>query len=506
MVGRVIQKAVSDSRLGRRPGRELRVTAWLGAGALGVGVGVAVLGGASVAQADTGNTSGTSHGVRTTTARPATSGRTSHSPQIAARSASSVRQSPHGAGAVASPAAAVPRRSVALAPTVAFSYPVPNQLRGASSSAVASTVASATGSAWHPGKYLGDFVAVFISNGTMTHPNAGLLIGNGFSYDSTTCPVGSMCDGGNGGILFGDGGNGWNGGNGGKAWLSGDGGNGGDALGAFAPPNTVAGNGYVDGGDGGDGGLLFGNGGSGGAASTNATGGDGGRGGLFFGVGGMGGFGGPGAVTCSDQESTCTVFADGGSAGNGGKGGPIGGVDGMDGYQTLPLSSDLYDGYTLSSNSLQPWTNTVPGYLPPPYVVPITYETAILENGLANPAYGYPNPYFVPDTTSSVRLAAGTPVAAWLDEFGNFLAPTGTPFAELSIPPYVALEPYVTYVVKNPAALPAGWWIERSVVSPGFGQPGGGIQYAIYASPDKSVPGSISVLLASGYLAYAPYP
>ncbi len=352
-------------------------------------------------------------------------------------------------------------------------------------------MASSAVSTWYPGKYLGDFVSTFISNGTAAHPDAGLLVGNGFSYDSTTCPVGSSCDGGNGGFLFGDGGNGYNAGTGGSAWLWGNGGNGGDAPGAFAPPNTVAGNGYVNGGNGGNGGLLFGNGGSGGAASTDATGGNGGNGGLFFGVGGMGGFGGPGAVNCPDTASICSITAIGGPAGQGGKGGLIGGVAGMDGYQTLPLSSPNFYGYTPYSNNLNPWPDTGYG------------ETAVLANGLANPDYGYPKPYYVPGTESSVRLAAGTPVAGWLDEYGNFLAPTNTPFQEVSIPPYVALEPYVTYVVKNPAALPAGWWIEQSVTSPGFGQPGGGIQYAIYASPDKSVQGSIRVLLACGYLAYA---
>jgi hypothetical protein len=53
---------------------------------------------------------------------------------------------------------------------------------------------------------------MFVSNGTEDNPNGGILVGNGFSYDATTCPTGS-CDGGKGGIL-GNGGNAYNGGNG----------------------------------------------------------------------------------------------------------------------------------------------------------------------------------------------------------------------------------------------------------------------------------------------------
>jgi hypothetical protein len=352
-------------------------------------------------------------------------------------------------------------------------------------------------------------ISIFISNGTAANPNAGLLIGNGFSYDATTCPVGRTCNGGNGGLLFGDGGTGYNAGNGGSAGLWGNGGNGGNAPGAFAPPNTVNGNGYVNGGNGGNGGLFFGDGGIGGAASTDATGGNGGAGGLFFGVGGMGGFGGAGAVSCPATESICRVTAVGGPAGQGGKGGLIGGVDGMEGYSTLPLSSPLYDGYTMYSNNLQPWTNTIPGYLPPPYPVPITYETGITVTGEGNPnvgnAGGYPDPNFYPGTEKSVLFAAGTQLQGWLDEFGNYLAPTPSLFTAAAIPPYVAVQRYVTYVVKNPKALPAGWWILESTASPGFGQPGGGTQYAIFASADKT-PGTINKLVEVGYLAYTKQP
>jgi len=367
------------------------------------------------------------------------------------------------------------------------------------SAAASASKAAPTGNAvgWKPGSV----ISIFISNGTAAQPNAGLLVGNGFSYDSTTCPVGRTCNGGTAGLLFGDGGNGYNAGNGGSAGLWGNGGNGGNAPGAFSPPNTVNGNGYVNGGNGGNGGLFFGNGGSGGAASTDATGGNGGAGGLFFGAGGMGGLGGPGAVNCAKTEPICRVTAVGGPAGQGGKGGLIGGVAGMDGFRTLPFSSPLYDGYIPYSNNLDPWINQVgdPLLYPP-------YETGITETGVGNQAVGtnggYPDPNFVPGTEKSVLFDAGTALAAWADEFGNFLSPTNTPFKQDSITPYVAVEPYVTYVVKNPKALPAGWWIQESKASPGFGQPGGGTQYEIFASPGGAA-GSINTLLSSGYLAYA---
>ena len=116
--------------------------------------------------------------------------------------------------------------------------------------AVASAGASAT---WTPGSIL----SIFISNGTAAQPNAGLLAGNGFSYDATTCPTGS-CRGGNGGLL-GSGGNGYNGGDGGAAGWVGNGGNGGDAI-------TVA-----NGGNGGAGGMFLGNGGKGGDGSPGAA-------------------------------------------------------------------------------------------------------------------------------------------------------------------------------------------------------------------------------------------
>ena len=110
----------------------------------------------------------------------------------------------------------------------------------------------------------------------------GFFIGNG--ADAAADCVGDACNGGNAGILFGNGGAGANGGKGGNAGLLlGNGGAGGDG--------SVAG---VAGGAGGRGGLIFGDGGDGGAGGLGAAGGDGGNAGLLVGDGGDGGAGGAG--------------------------------------------------------------------------------------------------------------------------------------------------------------------------------------------------------------------
>ena len=72
-----------------------------------------------------------------------------------------------------------------------------------------------------------DVIRIFIGDGTATNPNAGLLIGNGYSWTAETCNQGTACNGGQAGLLFGNGGNGFNGGNGGSAGLLGAGGAGG---------------------------------------------------------------------------------------------------------------------------------------------------------------------------------------------------------------------------------------------------------------------------------------
>ena len=184
---------------------------------------------------------------------------------------------------------------------------------------------SAASGGWQPGSIF----RFFFSDGTAEHPDAGLLIGNGFSYDSTSCPATTPCSGGRGGLLIGNGGNGFNGGDGGNSssfWgTAGNGGNGSPAAGA-------------PGGDGGNAGL-FGTGGTGGIGGAGAAGGNGGQGGLLSGDGGAGGAGGAGIATVA--AGTGGTGGRGGNAsplslgGNGGKGGQGGtgttGTAGTDG-------------------------------------------------------------------------------------------------------------------------------------------------------------------------------
>ncbi len=189
-------------------------------------------------------------------------------------------------------------------------------------------------------------------DGTAQNPNAGILIGNGFSYDAETCPGISACDGGNGGLLLGSGGNGYNGGNGGSAGFFGGGGDGGAGIpgghgGAGGRGGLFMGNGgnggaggaavlpSVDGGDGGDGGdvgifSVLGSGGDGGVGGAGADGADVGPIGpsdddvTVGGAGGQGGFGGHGSLVWGSGGDG----GDGGSGGAGGRGGASAGGDG----------------------------------------------------------------------------------------------------------------------------------------------------------------------------------
>jgi hypothetical protein len=108
-------------------------------------------------------------------------------------------------------------------------------------------------------------------------------------------------------------------------------------------------------------------------------------------------------------------------------------------------------------------------------------------------------PYAVPGTViPDANLPAGTVVGRFGYPGGAYLAPDGTPFAELSLPSGSALKPYYQYVVDNPNALPPGYHVEQSQVAPWFHQPGGGTQYRIIAPDGKDA--SVDALLESGYL------
>lgn len=128
---------------------------------------------------------------------------------------------------------------------------------------------------------IADFVRIFVGDGTAERPDAGILVGNGYSYTgyAGACTTGA-CNGGNGGLI-GNGGSGLNGGNGGSAGWFGDGGDGGAG---------VAGINGGAGGSGGAGGLLAGNGGNGGNGGiAGGVGGAGGHAGLLIGNSGNSG-------------------------------------------------------------------------------------------------------------------------------------------------------------------------------------------------------------------------
>jgi hypothetical protein len=130
--------------------------------------------------------------------------------------------------------AAVSRRELGAPSSNA--KPAPATTTGEPAEPVALTTVLATPQASSTGGLtadpFADFIRIFIGDGTATNPNAGLLIGNGYSWTAETCNQGAACNGGQAGLLFGNGGNGWSGGNGGSAGLFGAGGAGGSGLAA----------------------------------------------------------------------------------------------------------------------------------------------------------------------------------------------------------------------------------------------------------------------------------
>ena len=261
---------------------------WLGAGAVGVGVWAALAAGAGVAHAegpatDSASTESVSRGVSATAnsgvaRRPsrAAAHRVARQNPVASVGASDsdrpaavanrVRRDLGGVRRGASPVATISDRSMPANPPVG--------------AVVASAGAAATANP------IADFVRLFVGSGTAENPNAGVLIGNGYSYMAYggACTTGA-CNGGTAGLI-GNGGDGFAGGHGGSAGWFGSGGKGGDAT-------AVSGTG----GRGGAGGLFVGDGGQGGSGGPGSgTGGDGGNAGAlsFVGTGGLGGVGGVG--------------------------------------------------------------------------------------------------------------------------------------------------------------------------------------------------------------------
>ncbi len=483
-----------------------RASTWLGASALSMGLTASLLVGAAPANADRGEASdGTRHGSRTSSAE------TSAAPDSGTRS-SRTGAPGRGGSAAASPVAGTARAA----------EPIPiGEAPGAPVASVAAAVPVTTPPAQNPasvvkpapdgaavGRQPGPIVSFFISDGTRSHPDAGLLIGNGFTFTTVSCPASTRCDGGRAGYLYGNGGNGFNGGDGGGAGMFGNGGNGGGGTpsvrggsggnggsvwfvgnggsGGAADRNTAG----ARGGRGGSAGLFLGNGGDGGNAAIGANGGDGGKGGLLLGRGGRGGVGGPGAMTCS--APTCTVVTVGGSGGDGGRGGLLFGRNGGAGAAPLPLDSQLLVGYN----------PVYPVYAPVPPYQPDENEIGSNGGGLIYPNDDDPSkPYAIPGTiVPDVQLPAGFTLARWGYPGGSYLTPANTFLAQTSLPPSGLVAPYFQYVVADPSALPPGFHVEQSQAAPWFGQPGGGVQYRIIGPNGKGAP--VQALLDSGFLAY----
>ena len=249
------QPTADRSRKGRGRAKSRRISpySWLGAGAVGLGVGAALAGaaltgGAGIAAADTGtDTQVSSPAPARAEGRPTASHRTAavsgpkRTPAAVAgaraasrtagvqpgeaRAASAIRSAQRTASV--QPAAAASLQSAAnrektSAPTALASVAAQEVAASARVQAAAVGTPSASAAAvWQPGQVLRAVYGIFVSNGTSGSPNAGLLVGNGYSYTSadTQCSGSFVCDGGRGGLLIGAGGNGYNGGNGGNAGL-----------------------------------------------------------------------------------------------------------------------------------------------------------------------------------------------------------------------------------------------------------------------------------------------
>jgi hypothetical protein len=145
----------------------------------------------------------------------------------------------------------------------------------------------------------------------------------------------------------------------------------------------------------------------------------------------------------------------------------------------LPSDSPLFDGY----HAIEPGP-----------------EFTRADGSLIYPDDSLPSkPYAIPGTViPDAHLPAGTELGRFGYPSGAYLAPEGTRFAEVSLPPASAAKPYYQYVVNDPTALPPGWHIEQSQAAPWFHQPGGGTQYRVIRPDGKN--GSVADLVAFGVL------
>ena len=189
-----------------------RLTTRLGAATFVTGSALAGPQGLGIAGADASGKADSSSGTATSQSsnaqRPADSARRTATAGAAARG-------PAGSSSAKAPAATAGPRAAAASTAAAAETDstkriprTPHQTVVPSAASTTPPVAAASGNrnlTPHAGQAAqGSVLAIFVSNGTLSHPNAGILIGNGFSFDAITCATGVTCDGGRAGLLFGN--------------------------------------------------------------------------------------------------------------------------------------------------------------------------------------------------------------------------------------------------------------------------------------------------------------
>jgi RHS repeat-associated protein len=108
-------------------------------------------------------------------------------------------------------------------------------------------------------------------------------------------------------------------------------------------------------------------------------------------------------------------------------------------------------------------------------------------NGLgAAPKPVYPRNNGFLGNSGSAILVPGARIDRFGSDFGRFASPVGTPFVQRSLPSSSASAPYAVFQVLKPFEVQAG------AIAPGFGLPGGGIQY-LFSKP-------VNQLISEGYL------
>lgn len=91
---------------------------------------------------------------------------------------------------------------------------------------------------------------------------------------------------------------------------------------------------------------------------------------------------------------------------------------------------------------------------------------------------GYPSKDYVGETLHKEFLQKGEIIDRYGSPSGKYASPHGTPFQSRGLAPVIEFDEYNVYRVQRPIL------VDKSIVAPAFGQPGGGIQYK-FAVPLK---------------------